>query len=226
LKKVRSGKLKTAGLIRYILFFSLAIMSLFMFFGLSRGANELTLVFRQFIGYTLASYNRMTALLRGTMHYPYSGRGVYLSPALLTNHFFDYIFPLKNALSWPESLDLWNSEFQAPESAGLNPYLIWSGAFGYLFSDFGWLTPLILLVYGVIYGFIWRQAKSGMVFGIMLYPWLAFSALTWFSYNVLFDYRFPFFILAALVLMAYEKLLSASEWRNWKVRYADLREID
>jgi hypothetical protein len=208
MKRIQSGKLKTAKLMRYLLFFSLGVASLFMVFGIYRGTNDLSVVFGDFMGYTLASYNRMTALLHGTMHYPYEGRGIYLSLGLLTNNFLNSIIPLKDTLAWPEFLDLWSSEFQAPQLAGLNPTLIWSGAFGYLFADFGWVTPLVLGVYGVIYGCVWRQAKSGTAIGVALYPWFAFSALSWFSGNLIFDFRFIFFLIAALLLAAYERVVS------------------
>jgi hypothetical protein len=115
---------------------------------------------------------------------------------------------LQNIFGWPDFLELWNSEFQAPQLAGLRNDLIWSGVFGYLFSDFGWASPLVLLGYGTIYGLIWRSAKLGRTFGLTLYPWLAFTALCWFSSNMVFDSKFPFLMGAGVMLMIYEKVLS------------------
>jgi hypothetical protein len=144
----------------------------------------------------------------GAMRYPYGGSGVYLSNFLAYNNFFNHIIPLRNLMGWPEYLELWNSEFQAPALAGLRSDLIWSGVFGYLFSDFGWMTPLILIAYGVLYGFVWRSFRAGRTIGICLYPWLAFNCLCWFSSNMIFDARFPFFLAAGLLLVAYQKLLA------------------
>jgi hypothetical protein len=208
--KIHRKKLRTSGLLCYLLLFPSIAMFLFIVFGLLRGVTDLTTSFGDFVGYTFASYNRLTALLHGTMHYPYGGHGAYLSMSLTTNNFLNAIFHLREAFGWPSYFEIWNSEFQAPQLAGLNSYLIWSGAFGYLFSDFGWATPLILMGYGVVYGLVWREAKSGTALGLTLYPWFAFSALSWFSSNLVFDYRFPFFVVGGLLLMAYERLLSSS----------------
>ena len=108
---------------------------------------------------------------------------------------------------WPTSFEEWNSEFQAPQLAGLNSMLIWASAFGYLFSDFGWATPLIIVIFGILYGLVWKQMKAETAVGLALYPWFAFSALSWFGPNLVSDYRLPFFFLAGVLLMIYEKLI-------------------
>jgi hypothetical protein len=208
LDKIRRKKLTTVGLLRYSVVFSVTVVSLFSLFSLVRGVNDVSSNLSGLVGYTVASYNRMTALLRGSMHYPYGGSGIYLSNFMAYNRSFNEIIPLRKTMGWPESLELWNSDFQAPQLAGLDPFLIWSGSFGSLFVDFGWTTPLILTFYGVIYGVLWRSIKAGTTIGLTLYPWLAFSSLFWFGANSVFDHRFVFFFATGLLLMAYEKLLS------------------
>lgn len=205
--KINRGEIGVAGLLRYVLFFPLSIVTVFVLFGLLRGAGDITTGLGDFVGYTLASYNRLTALLHGTMHYPYHGRGLYTFMCLNETNFLRSLLPVKD-LRWPDYFELWNSEFQGPQLAGLRPYLIWSGAFGYLFSDVRWGAPLVLGIYGLVYGLVWRLAKSGAALGLTLYPWLAFSALSWFSSNLAFDFRFPFFLAAGLLLMAYENCFS------------------
>ena len=202
--KILRGEIKTTGLVWYVLLFPLGVISVFVAFGLIRGAGDLTTGLGSFIEYTFASYNRLTALLHGRMHYPYGGRGIYIFSFLIENNFLRSLIPTD--FGWPDYFNLWNSEFQAPQLAGLNSYLIWSGAFGYLFSELGWGTPLILFIYGVAYGVVWRQAKSGTALGLTLYPWFAFSALSWFASNLAFSSHFPFFFVAGLILMGYEKL--------------------
>jgi hypothetical protein len=206
--KIRRKKLTSVGLLRYSVVFSVAVVSLFSLFSLVRGATDVSGNLGGFVGYTVASYNRMTAVIRGSMHYPYGGSGIYLSNFMAYNRSFNAIIPLRKAMGWPEYLELWNADFQAPQLAGLNPFLIWSGAFGSLFSDFGWTTPFILTFYGVIYGILWRSIKAGTTIGLTLYPWLAFSSLFWFGSNSVFDHRFVFFFATGLLLMTYEKLLS------------------
>jgi hypothetical protein len=207
--KIHRGELTAAGLLRYFLFFPAIVLLLFSVFGLLRGTSDVTGGFEQFAGYTLASYNRLTAILRGTMHYPYGGHGVYLFGFLTSSSVVNAIVPVREAFGWPTFYDLWKSEFQAPQLAGLNPNLIWAGTFGYLFSDFGWATPLILAPLGVIYGLVWRQAKARTIIGVTLYPWFAYCSLCWFTTNTVFDFRFPFLIATVLILIAYEKLLAA-----------------
>jgi len=201
-------EIKTAGVFRYILLLSMAVILLFVLFSLLRGTSNVYVGLTGFAGYTIASYNRLAALLHGTMRYPYGGHGVYLFPFLNSNHVLNTFLPMKGIFGWPDSFELWHSEFQAPQLAGLNDYLIWSSAFGYIFADVGWATPVLLAAYGVVYGLVWRQAKSGNVLGLTLYPWFAFSALAWFSGNLVFDATFPFLIVTGLLLIAYERLLT------------------
>jgi len=212
LGKVCRKEFTTRSLLRSICLLPLAGTSLFLVFGLLRGADDMSRSYGDFAGYTIASYNRLASLLHGTMRYPYGGRGVYLSNFLAYDNRVNFILPLKHMLGWPDFLDQWNSEFQAPQLAGLNPSLIWSGAFGYLFSDFGWATPGVLLIYGVLYGFVWKQMKSGTTMGVTIYPWFAFSVLSWFTANVVFDTRLFLLIFAGLLLVGYEKLLSVRQF--------------
>jgi hypothetical protein len=208
LGKIQRGELQTRGLLRNLLFFPLAVMLLFVGFGALRGVNDLTLALGDFAGYTIASYNRLAAILHGTMHYPYGGRGIYLVGFLSSNNTVSSILHLKEILGWPDFFSLVSSEFQAPQLAGLNSLLIWAGAFGYIFVDVGWAAPLVLLGFGVIYGLAWRQAKMGTALGLTIYPWFAFCTLSWFSSNLAFDFRFPFLVVGGLILGAYERLLS------------------
>jgi hypothetical protein len=206
--KIHRREVKTTGLLRYLVVLLAFVISLFVLLAFMRGTTDISAGIRDFVGYTLASYNRLTALVHGTMHYPYGGRGIYLFPFLNSNHIVNAVFPINQTLGWPDFYQLWHSEFVAPQVAGLDDYLIWSSAFGYLFADCGWLTPIVLAGYGIAYNLVWRQAKSGTALGLTLYPWFAFSALAWFSTNRVFNANFPFFVAAGLLLVAYEEVLS------------------
>jgi hypothetical protein len=203
--KIRRREINTAGLLRRLLILPTAGASLFILFALLRGSQDVSKGLGDFVGYTLASYNRLAALLNGTMHYPYGGHGVFLFDFLNSNNVLNAVIPMRKIFAWPDTFELWNASFQAPQIAGLNSYLIWSGIFGYLYSDFGWTTPLIFLPYGIMYGIVWRQAEFGTTLGVTLYPWFAFSALLWFSGNLVFGEQFPFYIVAGLLLMGYER---------------------
>lgn len=208
MSRIARREIKTAGLIRSIVIIAAFVVLVFVSFSLMRGNTDVSVAMGGFVGYTLASYNRMAALLHGTMHYPYGGHGIYVFPVLNSNHLLNAIFPFNKIFKWPDYFELWHSEFVAPQLAGLNDYDIWSGAFGYLFSDCGWWTPLMLALYGAVYGLVWRLVKSGNTLGLTIYPWFAFCALAWFSGNLAFGSALPFCIVAGLLLIAYEKLLA------------------
>jgi hypothetical protein len=102
---------------------------------------------------------------------------------------------------------VWRSEFDAVAAAGLNGQLIWSGAFGYIFSDLGWFSPLLLYVYGLATGWTWRSQKLGRVLGAILYPWCGFCILYWFGTNYLLDPKAAVLILCVILISLYESLL-------------------
>jgi len=77
-ERIRCGKLAITALYRYLVYSVVGVVGLFSLFGLLRGTTDILGGSQQLAGYTLASYNRLTAVLRGTMLYPYGGHGIYL----------------------------------------------------------------------------------------------------------------------------------------------------
>jgi hypothetical protein len=55
------------------------IILLFFTFSFIRGAETWDYLAYNLVGYTIASYNRLAAMVNGTLHYPFAGHGVYLS---------------------------------------------------------------------------------------------------------------------------------------------------
>lgn len=198
---------------RKLLYFGLSVFAgvavIFMIFGISRGVIDTDSLLSSACGYTMASYNRLAALLQGKMRYTYGGHGVYISSFAAYSNTLNKVLPLRSTMHWPDFYDLWGSEFEAVQWAGLNSLLIWSGTFGYLFSDLGWGTPLMMMIYGVLYGFVWDRAKKGTAFGITVYPWFALSVVMWFSTNSLFDPELLMLLVTALALTLYEKTFKA-----------------
>ena len=107
---------------------------------------------------------------------------------------------------WPDKDADWRSQFNAVAAAGLNGDLIWSGAFGYIFSELKWLSPLLLIIYGLLTGWAWRALKLGRTVGILLYPWCAFCVLFWFGVNYLLDTQPVILLIDAIFLSFYELL--------------------
>jgi hypothetical protein len=183
------------------------VVGLFLLLSFLRGALILRLLVTSLLGYSIVSYNRLAALLGGTMHYAYEGRGVYLSRYLLQDGKLNSVLHLGSTFGWPDTFGLWQSEFSSTMAAGLNPSFIWSGAFGYIYSDIGWWTPLYLYFLGLLVGHLWSSFNSGKTTGLVLYPWMAFCILVWFSTNFVFSTTFVQLCEFAVALHIYDKLL-------------------
>lgn len=207
-EKIATRRVKVARVAKYALIFVLCVGALFSGFTFARGARDAQSYGQNLLGYTVASYNRLAAMVNGRLHYPFAGHGVYLSGFLSFNASFNKVVPIAQYMDWPKFTDVWGSEFTATWQAGLDGGFIWSGAFGYIFSDFGWFAPLLLLIYGLLYGVVWRSMKRGRILGIVLYPWFAFCILFWFGTNYLFDTRIVLFFLVGLTLMLYESMMT------------------
>jgi hypothetical protein len=206
LRKLIAGKLKPLSALKFAAFFAGSIGALFVSFSMLRGSTGPDVLIGDILGYTIAAYNRLAAVLDGRLRYPFSGRGLYISGFVAFNNTFNYIFRVNQLFSWPDFDTVWRSEFEAVSSAGLNGRLIWSGAFGYAFSDLRWAAPLLIFIYGLVTGWAWRLLKLGKTAGIVLYPWCAFCVLFWFGTNYLLDPRAVVLLLVAAALGLYEML--------------------
>jgi hypothetical protein len=185
-----------------------AVVGLFLAFDLLRGGLMDGMV-ANLIGYTMTSYNRLSAVLDGRLRYEFGGRGTYLFPFLAFNNQLNTIIPFRMLFHWPTFNDWWQSEFTGVWDAGLNGGYIWSGTFGYIFADLGWLSPIWLFVYGLFYGCVWRSMKSGSTAGVVLYPWFGFCILFWSGNNYLVDNKLLVLVLDAAALSLYKGWLSS-----------------
>ncbi len=185
--------------------FSVAVL----FFGFSflRGVSSWDDQIHTLIGYTAASYNRLAAVVNGNLRYPFANRGLYLSSFVAFNHTWNRFVPLRSLMNWPTQLDDWGTQFGAVSRAGLDGTLIWSGAFGYIFSDLGWFSLPFVFGYGVLYGIVWNWIKRGKALGVVLYPCFAFCALFWLGANILFDSQRAVVSVVAIILAGYELVL-------------------
>lgn len=197
----------------------LAVTVAFVLPATIRGADEPEKVAASFVAYTIASYNRLSAVLSGDLRYPYAGTGVYLCGFLPFNNLFNRIFPLREVFNWPSFIAFWKSQFGAVESAGLNGNSIWSGAFGYIFADIGWFAPLFLFVHGVLTGWAWRSIRLGRSMGIVLYPWCALCILQWFGPpSPLLSTSLAALLIVSVFLAIYESLLVRQKATSYQGR--------
>ena len=150
---------------------------LFIFLSLARGDNSGALVVTHILGYFMASYNRLAAIVDGTMRFTYGSTHAYLFPALASSGAINSVLPLKSIFGWPTGFQLWSSEFTSVAAAGLIPTYIWAGAFGYLYSDIGWASLVYMFLVGILTGWLWKRFKRGETFGVVGYIWSAFCIL-------------------------------------------------
>jgi hypothetical protein len=207
LHRLSKGKLTLSSISIFAATFVALIAASFIGFSMLRGFVDTKGLIGDLLGYTIASYNRLAAILSGRMHYPFAGRGTYISSFVAFNDTFNQLFGVSRYLGWPDFFSWWQSEFNTVSSAGLDGQLIWSGTFGYIFSDLGWLSPGLLFLYGVTTGWVWRSMKLGKAVGIVLYPWFAFCILFWFGTNFLLGTQLVVLWLDGILLAFYELLL-------------------
>jgi hypothetical protein len=190
---------------------AVCVALLFFAFSFLRGVaswdDQITIL----MGYTAASYNRLAAIVNGDLRYPFAGRGLYLSSFIASNHTLNRFVPLGTLMNWPDQLEVWGAEFGAVTRAGLDGTLIWSGAFGYIFSDLGWFSFPFVFGCGLLYGVAWRWIKRGAVLGFVLYPYFGFCALLWLSTNGLLDSQLAVMSVVAIFLTGYESVFVKSE---------------
>jgi hypothetical protein len=109
-------------------------------------------------------------------------------------------------LDVPDFFIWWRSEFNSVAIAGLDSSWIFSGTFGDIFIEFGWFAPLYVFGYGLLYGLVWNWMKRNRMIGIILYPYLAYCVLFWFTTNALFDTDFAALVADVAILALYERI--------------------
>jgi hypothetical protein len=200
-----NGGIRTRRLAVYSLAVGGGIIALFLLFSFIRGVSPNGFI-RDVMGYTIASYNRLAAVVDYRLRYEYAGHGVYLFSFAAFNNKLNNLIPISEMLQWPSFYDWWQSEFSSVWNAGLNGNFIWAGTFGYIFADIGWFAPLMVFVYGTATGWAWRAIKKGKAYGLVMYPWFAFCVLFWFGTNNIVESKVVIFILLACILAVYERI--------------------
>lgn len=206
-RKLGSGQINSRFIFKNGAVIVVCLSLLFFLFSYLRGVDSWDEQINTLMGYTAASYNRLAGVVNGRIHYPFAGHGMYLSGVLAHSQ----VLPFSRLLEAPEPLDVWSSEFGAVSRAGLDGSLIWSGAFGYIFSDLGWLSLPFLFVYGLLYGAAWNWIKQGRVIGIVLYPCFGFCALFWVGSNYLLDQPTEILSIVVVFLALYELVFVRSQ---------------
>lgn len=192
-------------LVKGLLIAATAVIGLFVLIAYFRGGESespLTVL----TGYLPASVNRLSALLHGKLVPSISGEPYYSFRFLWHPPLVRRFLPIDAwgrsfGLRIPETVfDGWVDEFDAVASAGLNPSFIWSTALGYVYYDFGWLSPIYFAVLGAVSGRFWNLFLQRHPAGMILYPYLATCILLWPTDNLAAHPQIWLFIFVAVGL--------------------------
>lgn len=211
---IRGGNVKLSRIFGIGFAAAAGIIMLFLSLSFARGDTSIRLLVMGLLGYSLVSYNRMAAMLSGVLQFGYAGKGVYLFPFLLESYSLNNVFDYTHAWAWPNPIELWQSEFTGVASIGLNPAFNWVGLFGYIYSDLRWFALFYIAFLGILAAYLWKLFQNGRVMGIVMYPWMGFSILFWFGYNVMFDARVIAVAETGIALLMWEKLFVHTKKRD------------
>jgi hypothetical protein len=204
--RYESGKLTRSVIVAIGVASIVGLGGLFAIFSYLRGFNNYQLMLGTMAGYSIASYNRTAAVLRGLIVSPFPGKPIHLVYYLVESVRLENVFHYRAALSWPDSYGVYLLEFSQISASGLNPSLIWLGLFGYVFTDIGWLTPIYICAVGFVTGGAWVSFRRRQVFGLILFPWLGFCILFWVGSSIVFNETFFYLCEVACILWVYERL--------------------
>ena len=205
---------------------SIAAFTSLLFFAFSflRGSSSWEDQIYLLIGYTFASYNRLAAVVNGTIRAPLIDRGIHLSGFVSYNHTFNRFIPINQIMGWRGNADLFDSAFWAVSNAGLDGHLVWPGAFGDIFLSLGWYSFIFVFGYGLLYGLVWKWMLQGRAIGVVLYPSFGFCILFWLGSNQLLSSDSAVYWVGAVLLAGYELIFvkRVEQNRNGKgLRTAD-----
>ena len=199
--KLRDKRISIQRYLMFVFMLAFGVVALFVFFSWLRGSDSQSGLLNSVMGYTVASYDRLPALLDGRIRFPYGGTGTYT---------FRFLSNLPLFHRWigtgmPDSVNVWLSEFSAVDAGGLDGRYIWGSAFGYVYADIGWAAPLYFFGVGALSMWAWRRLQAGYAAGILLYPWLGFSVIFWFGSNFVAYPQLVTLAGAAALLSIYER---------------------
>jgi len=161
-----------------------ALISVFVQLNRSGASSSIS---ENIIGYFIASYNRLAAIMHNELIIPNSGSTFYVLQWVWT-------FPLLgNALSLMDygrdlglnlpisDMENWRKSFDVMYTYNLNPRYIWATTFGYAYADLGWYSTVWFFLYGFFSAVFWKKFLDRNLTGLVVYPYIALSIINWYS---------------------------------------------
>lgn len=166
------------------------------------------------MGYTVASFNRLSLMLSGNLNYPYGGTGIYAFRFLANVPIIGWFVDVSRVFGIPDAYLAWLSEFDAVALAGLSSYYIWATAFGYVYIDLGNGVFFYFFLFGAFSAWSWRSFTQGRALGIALYPYMAFCIAFMVGDNFIAYRGIVTLTITGLALAAYERFFCAEPVRS------------
>ena len=184
-----------------------ALLALFAIFAWLRRDTAALGPFEALVGYAYAPFNRLAAVLDGSLQYPFGGEGGYAFRFLDRIPLLSRWIDVGSLVGIPDKNAVQFSEYGAVDNAGLNRLYIWATAYGYLYSDLNVAVYLYFLALGILSGLAWRSLTTGSAPHAIIVAWMSFSILFWFGDNFVAYTRGVTVVIALAVVMIYERLL-------------------
>ncbi|MEZ0343137.1 hypothetical protein ACAG25_24560 [Mycobacterium sp. pV006] len=150
----------------------------FVLFAYVRGqSSDVNSLWTTVAGYSLASFNRLAALLDGQLVSSYGGTGAF-ALNFLSN------LPIVGSMTeslLPSSSAVYAQEFRDVGSSGLDGGYIWLTMYGYYFADLGLWVFLFCFGLGIVSQLAWRDFEASGVVGTAAYPYLASAMIMSFA---------------------------------------------
>lgn len=147
----------------------------------AQASNGVAYAVEKVVGFTIGSYNRLAAVLDGTLVVP-GGGGYYWTGWLWEMPVVQNFLDLQSAATRifgtipPSGYDERTSYIY---SADLDGHLTAWTIFAHSYVDFGWLGFAPFIVYGFLARLVWVAFKDGRSWAIVLYPQVLWSLLEW-----------------------------------------------
>ena len=141
-------------------------------------------IVQELAGYTAVGYNRLAALMDGSLVVPNMDTGYWTNrwwwglPG--TGGVNRGITALGFSIPDP-AFDSWLDTFRSVRQAGLNDRYIWVTIFGEAYADYRWGGLLWFMFYGMMCQWLFKKVQNGSLATHALYAWVATSNLQWYS---------------------------------------------